>query len=170
MAQLLFIQQFIDGDLEGIKWRALAVTIMAIMVLLASAIDLYYGIKASKAAGMFQTTSYGVRKTIDKDSGYMIFFTFAVMLDACLSFFTDIPACTVVIALSEIAIEAMSVMENRKRIGMSGQNPLDVARAVIKTFGISDAKKIEEVINYIKEQEREPDAAKDIEPLDNTEL
>ena len=35
---------------------------------------------------------------------------------------------------------------------MSGTDPVAVARAVIKTYGISDAQKIEEVIGYIKNQ------------------
>ena len=61
-----------------------------------------------------------------------------------------------VVAIGEIIIEGVSVVENSKRAKINDcTNPLDVAKAVIKTFGISDAKKIEEIITYIKEQKKE---------------
>ena len=152
MTNLLFIHHIITGDFESLKWWALAIAIMALMVLVSSGIDLWYGVKASKAAGIFQTTSYGLRKTVDKDVGYMIFYLFAIMIDGCLSFFVPIPVFCIVAAAAEILIEGVSVYENRKRANVSGTDPVAVARAVIKTYGISDAQKIEEVIGYIKNQ------------------
>lgn len=151
MTNLLFIHHVIEGDIESLKWWALAIAIMAALVLLSSVIDLVYGIKASKAAGIYQTSSYGLRKTVDKDVSYMMFFLFSIMIDGCLSFFVTMPVCSIVVAISEIIIEGVSVIENRKRANVTeGTDPLTVMRAVIKTFGISDAQKVEEVIKYIK--------------------
>ena len=157
MTKLLFINHIITGDVSSLKWWTLAIAIMAALVILASVIDLVYGIKASKAAGIFQTSSYGLRKTIEKDVSYMMFFLFSIMIDGCLSFFVSMPVCSIVVAVSEIIIEAVSVMENRKRAKIDTCNPLDVARAIIKTFGISDAGKIEEVINYIRDHGKDGD-------------
>ena len=161
MTRLLFINHIISGDVASLKWWALAIAIMAALVLVASVIDLVYGIKASKAAGIFQTSSYGLRKTIEKDVSYMMFFLFSIMIDGCLSFFVTLPVCSIVVAVSEIIVEAVSVMENRKRANIDSANPLDVARAIIKTFGISDAAKIEEVIDYIRNHGK--DGVKEIE-------
>lgn len=152
MKNLLFINHLITGDFENLKWWMLAIAIMAMLVIISSVIDLYYGILASKAAGIFQTTSYGLRKTVDKDKGYLTFYAFGVLIDSCLSFFCAIPVSCAVVAIGEILIEGVSVMENRKRARINdSSNPLDVAKAVIKTFGISDAQKIEEIITYIKD-------------------
>ena len=155
MKHLLFINYVINGDFEGLKWWSLAIGIMALLIIIASLIDLYYGICVSKAAGIFQTTSYGLRKTAEKDKGYLTLYAFGVLVDSCLSFFCAIPVSCAALAIGEILIEGVSVMENRKRakIDING-NPLDVAKAVIKTFGISDAQKIEEVIAYIKDQNK----------------
>lgn len=155
MKNLLFIQHLIQGDVIALRWWALTIGILAIMVLFSSVIDLVYGIKASKAAGIFQTTSYGIRKTVEKDVSYMMFFLFGIFIDGCLSFFLATPICCVIIAASEILIEGLSVRENMKRIGMSGKDPMDVARAIIKTFGISDAQKIDEVIKYLQGAKQE---------------
>ncbi len=150
MKNLLFINHIITGDFDSLKWWSLSIAIMALMVIISSLIDLVYGIKASKAAGIFQTTSYGLRKTVDKDVGYLMFYLFSIMLDGCLSFFVVIPVCCIVVAAAEILIEGVSVYENRKRANVSGTDPVAVAKAVIKTYGISDAQKIEEVIQHIK--------------------
>lgn len=150
---LLFIHHLIEGNIDSLKWWALAIGIMAALVIVSSVIDLIYGVRASKAAGIFQTTSYGLRKTVEKDVSYMMFFLFSIMIDGCLSFFVTMPLCSIIVAVSEILIEAVSVMENRKRANLNGSDPLAVARAIIKTFGISDAQKIEDVIGYIKSQQ-----------------
>lgn len=150
MTNLLFIHHIITGDFDNLKWWTLAIAIMGAMVLLSSVIDLIYGVKASKAAGIFQTTSYGLRKTVEKDVSYMMFYLFSIMLDGCLSFFVSVPTCCIVVAVAEILIEGVSVYENRKRANVNGSDPMAVVRAVIKTYGISDAQKIEEVVEYIK--------------------
>lgn len=170
MSKCLFIHHLLVGDFDNLRWWMLAVGIMAAMVIIASCIDLLYGIRASKAAGVFKTSSYGLRKTVEKDKDYMIFLFFAMCIDGCFSFVFDAPFCCVVIAAAEILIEGVSVMENRHRIGVAGADALDVARAIIKTFGISDMSKIEEVAKYIKTAKHEQEEAKDIEPLSNDEL
>lgn len=163
MKNLLFINHLLTGDIENLRWWALAIGIMAGLVILSSVIDLFYGIKASKAMGNFRTSSYGLRKTVEKDVSYMMFYLFGIMIDGCLSFFVEMPVCTILVAISEILIEGVSVLENRKRMKADEHDPLLVARAIIKTFGITDAKKIEDVLAYIK-SDMKGEKKKDNEP------
>lgn len=168
MAELLFIHHILTGDIVNLKWWALAIGIMAGLVLISSVIDLIFGIKASKAVGNFRTSSYGLRKTVEKDVSYMAFYLFGIMIDGCLSFFLDMPICTILVAVSEILIEGVSVMENRKRMKADDNDPLIVARAIIKTFGITEAQKIEDIIAYIQKSKEHP--VKEVEPLSNDVL
>lgn len=150
----LFIKSLIEGDIESVKYWCLAIGIMAILVIVSSLIDLRWGIRASKACGDFKTTSYGLRKTVEKLEGYLSFFFLAVMMDACLSFFVAFPVACIVVAVSEISIEAVSVYEKRKQAKVGGKDPINVAKAVVKTYGITDVGKIEQIIKFIREEQQ----------------
>ena len=147
----MFISHVIMGDTEGAELWALAVGLMALMVILSSGIDLYYGIRASKAAGCFRTTSSGLRATAEKDVNYLMLYFLAVFIDACLSMWITIPVACVLIAVSEIAIEGVSVMENRRRMKDSDA-PLSIAKAIAKTYGIKEAGKIQEIVKAVKKE------------------
>lgn len=152
MKMLLFVNHLVNGDLVMARMWMLAVGVMALMVVLASLIDLRFGIKASKAVGAYKTTSYGFRATVEKDVFYLAFYFMAVMIDACLSFFLNIPVACVLCALAEIGIEAVSVFENNNRCKEGRTNPVNVAKAIAKTYGIKDIHKIELLIKAIKEE------------------
>lgn len=155
MKMFLFIKSLLEGDLENVKYWGFAIGVMALLVIIASLIDLRWGIKASKACGEFSTTSYGLRKTVVKDESYLMFFFLGVMIDACLGFFLPMPVASIVVAVSEILIESVSVFENRNRAMKGAQNPMNVVKAVVKTFGITDAEKISALIEAVKaEQEK----------------
>lgn len=152
MKQLLFIGHIISGDVEAAKLWGLAIGMMAVMVLAASLMDLYFGIKASKAAGNYKTTSYGLRATAEKDVTYLMLFFLAAFIDACLSLWIKIPVACVLVAVGEIAIEAVSVWENRKRIKDGRADPLNVAKAMAKSLGIKDAHKVELLYDAIRQE------------------
>jgi len=163
MKTLLFIGHIISGDVEAAKLWGLAIGMMAVMVLASSLMDLYFGIKASKAAGQFKTTSYGLRETANKDVTYLMLYFLAVFIDACLSLWCKIPIVCVLVAVGEIAIEAVSVWENRKRIKDGKADPLNVAKAMAKSLGIKDAHKIELLYETIrKEIEKEKGNVKSV--------
>ena len=152
MSMTLFIKPLIEGDVESVKYWALAIGIMALLVIMSSLVDLGWGIRASKACGNFKTTSYGLKKTVEKLVSYLSFFFLGVMIDACLGFFTPFPFACIIVAVAEILIETVSVYENRKRSKIGGEDPINVVKAVAKTFGITDAEKIKEILEMIKEE------------------
>ncbi len=154
MKTILFISHIIAGDIENAKLWGLAIGSMAVMVLLSSLMDLYFGIRASKACGSYRTTSYGLRATAEKDVTYLMLYFLAAFIDACLSLWITIPVACVLVAVGEIAIEAVSVYENRRRIKDGITDPLNVAKAIAKTYGIKDARKIEMLIAAIREQSK----------------
>lgn len=152
MKTLLFISHIINGDVESAKLWGLAIGLMAVMVLVASLMDLYFGIKASRAAGQFKTTSYGLRATAEKDVTYLMLYFLAAFIDACLSLWLTIPIACVLVAVGEIAIEGVSVWENRRRIKDGRADPLNVAKAMAKSLGIKDAHKIELLYETIRKE------------------
>lgn len=152
MRMFLFVNHLVTGDLGMAQMWVMAVGVMALMVVLASLIDLRFGIKASKAVGAYKTTSYGFRATVEKDVFYLAFYFMAVMIDACLSFFLSIPVASVLCALAEIGIEAVSVYENNNRCKEGRTNPVNVAKAIAKSYGIKDMHKIELLVKAIKEE------------------
>lgn len=152
MKTLLFVNHLVNGDVAMVQMWGMAVGVMALMVTLSSLIDLYFGIKASKAVGAYKTTSYGFRATVEKDVFYLTFYFMAVMIDACLSFFLTIPVASVLCALAEIGIEAVSVYENNNRCKEGRTNPVNVAKAIAKSYGIKDIHKIELLVKAIKEE------------------
>ena len=162
MKQLLFIAHIISGDVESAKLWGLAIGLMAIMVLLSSLMDLYFGIKASKAAGNYKTTSYGLRATAEKDVTYLMLYFLAAFIDACLSLWLKIPIACVLVAVGEIAIEAVSVWENRKRVKDGRADPLNVAKAMAKSLGIKDAHKVELLYDAIRKEIESGKTAADV--------
>lgn len=154
MKTILFVNHLVSGDVAMAQMWGMAVGVMALMIVVASLIDLYFGIKASKAVGSYKTTSYGFRNTVEKDVFYLAFYFMAVMIDACLSFFLSIPVTCVFFALAEIGIEAVSVYENNNRCKEGRTNPVNVAKAVAKSYGIKDIHKIELLVKAIKEESK----------------
>ena len=67
MEKTMFISYLLQQDLWGLKMWLAAVGIMSLLPIVASIFDLITGIKKSKAVGNFKTTSYGLKKTRDKD-------------------------------------------------------------------------------------------------------
>ena len=142
-----FISFVLSGNIELAGMWLAAVALMAIAVIAASVIDLYWGIRASKKLGNFKTSSYGLRRTATKDQGYLALYFCAALIDACLSFVMKIPAASMLIAISEIGIEMWSVREKMRAIRRDEADPLDVARAIANTYGLKEAGRIVELLD-----------------------
>ncbi|MCM1079683.1 MAG: hypothetical protein NC344_10230 [Bacteroidales bacterium] len=154
--RLLFVKQLIDGDVVICKYWLMAIAMMGISIIVASVVDLRYGRMASKAAGVYKTTSYGLRKTIYKLKDYLTFLTFGAMIDGCASFFFDAPFCSAVVTIGVILIEGISVREKITAID-KGHDPLMAAKAFINAYGLTDAEKIEKIIKTIQQQKEAKD-------------
>ena len=152
MKQMLFISYLLEGNIVGVQYWLAAIGIMAALVIIASGFDLHYGKLASKKKGIFKTTSYGLRKTVEKDKTYMSFYTFAVMIDCCLSFIVPFPVACVCVAVGEILIEGISVKEKMKQIGSDTQDPLEMAKAIATVYGITDAQKVLDAISEFQKK------------------
>lgn len=151
MIRLLFIKQLVGGDLATCRYWLLAIAIMGMAIIIAALVDLRYGRMASKAAGVYRTTSYGLRKTIFKLKDYLTFLTFGALIDGCASFFFDAPFCSALVTIGVILIEGISVREKINAIN-KGHDPIQAAKALANAYGISDITKLEAVVNELKKQ------------------
>lgn len=151
--ELMFISYLLEGDTKAIALWCLAVGCMALLVIVASLIDLRYGIQASRYLGVYKTRSYGLRQTTEKDKNYMSLYFFAVLIDACLSFFVKIPAACACMAIGEIIVEAVSVREKIHIMKKDEKDPLDVAKAVANAYGVTDATKIASVMEQLSKND-----------------
>lgn len=147
----MFISFMLDGDNRKVGIWLLAIAIMAILVVVASLIDLHWGIRASKRIGQFKTTSFGLRKTVSKDKCYLTLYFFAVMIDACLSFFVTVPIASILMCAGEIVIEGVSVHEKMQQLKSLDVAPLTVAKAIANTYGVQDAEKIHSIVEAVAE-------------------
>ena len=148
--QFLFIAHLMSEDHRKAVIWLIVVGLMSMLPVIASIIDLFTAISASKRVGEFKTTSYGLRKTIVKDRDYLTFFFFAAIVDACLSFFVQAPILCILCAASEVLIEWLSVRENMQKARKGAHDPLEVAKAFAKAYGIEDAKKLIAVMDELK--------------------
>ena len=158
---LSFIQSILNHD-----WYALSVklgyqALAWVFVLFACFIDLKTGITASRANGVFKTSSYGLRMTLKKFKDYMDVFLMAFAIDVFLSIFTtmasqysflsifSIPLVTIVIFIYTMATELISVLENkRKAKGTPIYTPeaINAINEITKTLGVDGLTKMSEMI------------------------
>ena len=158
---LSFIQSILNHD-----WYALSVklgyqALAWVFVLFACFIDLKTGITASRANGVFKTSSYGLRMTLKKFKDYMDVFLMAFAIDVFLSIFTtmasqysflsifSIPLVTIVIFIYTMTTELISVLENkRKAKGAPIYTPeaINAINEITQTLGIDGLTKLSEMI------------------------
>ena len=158
---LNFIQSILNHD-----WYALSVklgyqALAWLFVLFACFIDLKTGITASRANGVFKTSSYGLRMTLKKFKDYMDVFLMAFVIDVFLSIFYtqadsysflsifSLPLVTIVIFIYTMATEMISVLENkRKAKGAPIYTPeaINAINEITQTIGIDGLTKLSEMI------------------------
>lgn len=152
MGAVGFIPNLLRGEYDAFFDKMAAVVLLWFLVILASVIDLITGIAASKAAGNFNTTSKGLRKTLLKDLHYFAVLFVMLLMDVALSYLSisfsifGLPLCSIGGVLVIIGIESWSVQENIKRRRKGSADILDITAEVIKAIGDEKVKDVVEAV------------------------
>ena len=173
---LNFIQSILNHDWYTLSVKLGYQALAWVFVLFACFIDLKTGITASRANGVFKTSSYGLRMTLKKFKDYMDVFLMAFAIDVFLSIFTtmasqysflsifSIPLVTIVIFIYTMATELISVLENkRKAKGMPIYTPeaINAINEITKAIGADGLTKISELIKENVNGKKDCDEQKD---------
>ena len=173
---LLFIKAILQHD-----WYTLAVklgyqALAWVFVLFACFIDLKTGITASRANGVFKTSSYGLRMTLKKFKDYMDVFLMAFAIDVFLSIFDtmsanypfltifSLPLVTIVIFIYTMATELISVLENkRKAKGAPIYTPeaINAINEITKALGVDGIERLSELVKSKTTENNPCDEQKD---------
>lgn len=134
-----------------------------ILPMIASAIDLQTGIKASKRLGVTTTTSRGIRKTFKKIRENMQYQMMIFILDIFLLILSvkfplfEIPLCSIIFAILVVLNEIKSMRENKIKSSLEGQTSSDYIFKmveIIKVMGDSKAKAVIEALNVEENKEK----------------
>jgi hypothetical protein len=171
--ELLFIKSILEQDWYTLSVKLGYQALAWVFVLFACFIDLKTGITASKAGGVFKTSSYGLRMTLKKFKDYMDVFLMAFAIDVFLSIFNtmsanypflsifSLPLVTIVIFIYTMATELISVLENkRKAKGSPIYTPqaIDAINEITKALGVDGIEKLSELVkNQIKPCDEQKD-------------
>lgn len=146
------ILEIINKDYDALIGQLQVVLLAWAIVILAIGIDLYYGIRKSKAGGMF-THSYGLRRTSQKVVQYLSLMLFMLFFDSLNVFWIyfdvqKVPIATLFGAIVLVYTEAKSVREKtsekfRKAIA---ENPAEIIE-----FFKDNKKLLKELVNDAKE-------------------
>ena len=156
MNLLLFIPSLMDGDINAFMVKVGVVMFLWIVVIAASIIDLISGIAASRRTGMKKTTSWGIRKTLQKDLQYFALLLVLLLLDVGLSALSpwislfSVPLLSVIGVLAITGTEALSVAENTKKGRSKEEDKLDnIQQLVSRTVEILGAQKTGEFLEAL---------------------
>lgn len=127
--------------------------ICAVAILFAVLIDLTTGIERAKKCHE-KIKSRILRRTISKVVDYYRLLFFGVIIDVLgLAFvWYNIPYCSVLISAGVVIVEAISVLENYKKMKSSAREVPAVVKQIIEAVTDKDAEKI---IELIKENKNE---------------
>lgn len=150
------------------------VAIFAVMVLVATMIDLVSAIRASKHIGSFRTHSFGLRRTFKKLLEYLSVMLLILFIDYGLLMLTTLadtisfltifktPLISVVIFVGIIATEIQSVKENieiRKGSGIIPDKTINMMADMMDKIGESgnkvDAKSIAAMLKVVTQKKEE---------------
>ena len=158
---LSFIQSILNHDWYTLSVKLGYQALAWVFVLFACFIDLKTGITASRANGVFKTSSYGLRMTLKKFKDYMDVFLMAFAIDVFLSIFTtmasqysflsifSIPLVTIVIFIYTMATELISVLENKRKAKgtpIYTHEAINAINEITKALGVDGLTKISEII------------------------
>lgn len=156
MNLLLFIPSLMEGDINAFMVKIGVVMFLWIVVIAASIIDLISGIAASRRMGVKKTTSWGIRKTLQKDLQYFALLLVLLLLDVGLSALSpwislfSIPLLSVIGVLAITGTEALSVAENTKKGRSKEEDKLDdIQQLVSRTVEILGAQKTGEFLEAL---------------------
>lgn len=111
------IVNILNKNYDAVLSQLMVSFICCIVVILAIAIDLYFGIMKSKVDGKFITHSYGFRKTSEKTVQYLAFMFFMLFLDFLNPIWayvtvTELPMLSIFGAIVLVYTEQKSVREH----------------------------------------------------------
>ena len=168
---LNFIQSILNHDWYTLSVKLGYQALAWVFVLFACFIDLKTGITASRANGVFKTSSYGLRMTLKKFKDYMDVFLMAFAIDVFLSIFNtmagsysflaifSLPLVTIVIFIYTMATELISVLENkRKAKGTPIYTPeaINAINEITNALGVDGIEKLSELVkNQITQKKDE---------------
>ena len=149
------ITHILTGDYQAAKAWCVAAGALSLLPMIAAAVDLATGIKASKRVGHFHTTSWGLRRTLWKVAKYETLMFMAILLDAAISFVVSFPAICGVVAVCELLTEYVSVKENLRRGRLPGADvdPLSIAKTIASIYGKETGGRIADIITEITKQQ-----------------
>lgn len=153
------ILEIVNFDIEKLIIQLYVVFICWVIVLLAVAIDFYFGVQKSKQNGKKYIHSYGIRRSGRKLAQYLAVMTFMFFLDIINPFwiyssFPSLPIFSIIAAAIWVWTERKSVMENfEDKVRHDFE---DNAKDLLKTLnGLrSDVKAITSDLADIKDNER----------------
>lgn len=163
MRTLLFIPSLLQHDMSTFCTKIGIVLLLWLVIIAASGIDLITGIQASRRLGTKKTTSYGLRKTVNKLLQYFgILFMFlfvdvgASSLSEYLTIF-EIPICSCLGVTCITIIETLSVRENLQKGKTKEENKLDdmaaIAATLVKAIPNESLNKLVDAISEAKKNE-----------------
>ena len=125
--------------------------ICAAAILFAVLIDLTTGVERAKKCHE-KIKSRILRRTISKVIDYYRLLFFGMIIDVLgLAFvWYNIPYCSVLISVGVVVVEAVSVLENYKKMKSVARDIPDIVQKIVKAMTSKDA---EDVIQLIKENE-----------------
>ncbi len=139
MNTLLFIPSLLEGDINAFMVKIGIVLFLWFIVIAASLIDLISGIAASKRTGQKKTTSWGIRKTMQKDLQYFALLFVFLLLDVGLSALSpwlsvfSVPLLSVLGVIAITATEALSVAENTRKGRNKEEDKIDDIQQLVST-------------------------------------
>lgn len=125
--------------------------VCAVLIVLASFIDMWSGIDAARA-NKERISSRSLRKTVAKITDYIRVAIFAVLIDILGLFFPwyNIPYAVIIATFGVLLIEGHSVLENLRRKKSSAANIVDVITSIIEC---TDIKQAEQIVKTIRDTE-----------------
>lgn len=129
--------------------------VCAVAILFAVLIDLTTGVERAKKCKE-KIKSRILRRTISKIIDYYRLLFFGVIIDVLgLAFvWYNIPYCSVLISVSVVIVEAISVLENYKKMKSPARDVVEVATQVVEVVADKKTEKIVELIKENKDDKR----------------
>ena len=132
----LFIPSLLAHDMNAFYAKLGVVLALWLVIIAASGVDLITGIQASKRTGTKKTTSWGLRRTVNKDLQYFGILLMLLFVDFGTSALSDyvsifeIPICSALGVVCITIIEFLSVKENLQRGKSKEENKIDDMTAI----------------------------------------
>ena len=129
--------------------------VCAVAILFAVLIDLTTGVERAKKCKE-KIKSRILRRTVSKVVDYYRLLFFGVIIDVLgLAFvWYNIPYCSVLIAVGVVVVEAISVLENYKKMKSAARDVPAVVKQIIEAVTDKDAEKIIELIKDNNDDKR----------------